>query len=139
MLTDYHLHLRPDDYDASAERLLHAGERRALPRAARGAGDRRARASPNTSTASARRSSSGATRSGSATRVDDIDDYCGSCARRPTCGSGIEADFVAGAEDRTANLLEARDFDYVVGSVHFIRDGAVDMDDFSVWDPGGPS
>ena len=33
-------------------------------------------------------------------------------------------------EDRMANLLEARDLDYVVGSVHFIRDGAVDMDDY---------
>ena len=49
---------------------------------------------------------------------------------------GIEADFVEGAEDRTANLLEARDFDYVVGSVHFVREGAVDMDDYSVWDSG---
>ena len=35
-----------------------------------------------------------------------------------------------------ANLLEARDFDYVIGSVHFMRDGAVDMDDYSVWDSG---
>jgi histidinol-phosphatase (PHP family) len=35
-----------------------------------------------------------------------------------------------------ANLLEARDFDYVVGSVHFLREGAVDMDDYSVWDSG---
>ncbi len=47
---------------------------------------------------------------------------------------GVEADFVPGAEDRTASLLDARDFDYVVGSVHFMRDGAVDMDDYSVWD-----
>jgi histidinol-phosphatase (PHP family) len=46
---------------------------------------------------------------------------------------GIEADFVPGAEDRMANLLDARDFDYVVGSVHFMRDGAVDMDEYSVW------
>ena len=49
---------------------------------------------------------------------------------------GIEADFVPGAEDRIANVLQARDFDYVVGSVHFLRDGAVDMDDYSVWDAG---
>jgi histidinol-phosphatase (PHP family) len=35
-----------------------------------------------------------------------------------------------------ANLLQARDFDYVIGSVHFIREGAVDMDDYSVWDSG---
>jgi histidinol-phosphatase (PHP family) len=49
---------------------------------------------------------------------------------------GIEADFIVGAEDRIANLLEARDFDYVIGSVHFIREGAVDMDDYSVWEQG---
>jgi histidinol-phosphatase (PHP family) len=46
---------------------------------------------------------------------------------------GIEADFVPGGEDRMASLLEARDFDYVIGSVHFLRDEAVDMEDYSVW------
>ena len=30
-------------------------------------------------------------------------------------------DFVPGREDRIANLLAAHDFDYVVGSVHFVR------------------
>ena len=38
-----------------------------------------------------------------------------------------------GGEDRMASLLEARDFDYVIGSVHFLRDEAVDMEDYSVW------
>ena len=49
---------------------------------------------------------------------------------------GIEADFVPGAEDRTANLLEARDFDYVVGSVHFLRDHPVDMEEDGIWSTG---
>ncbi len=52
---------------------------------------------------------------------------------------GLEADFVPGAEDRTANLLDVHDFDYVVGSVHFLRDDAVDMEEYTVWtrtDPG---
>jgi histidinol-phosphatase (PHP family) len=44
---------------------------------------------------------------------------------------------VPGAEDRTANLLEARDFDYVVGSVHFIGDDAVDHEGFDIWDGTG--
>jgi histidinol-phosphatase (PHP family) len=65
---------------------------------------------------------------------DDLDEYCGFVREQTDLRLGIEADFVAGAEDRIANLLEARDLDYVVGSVHFIRDGAVDMDDYSVWD-----
>ncbi len=48
---------------------------------------------------------------------------------------GIEADYVRGAEDRIANLLEARDFDYVVGSVHFLgEDGAVDDSRYDVWE-----
>ena len=59
-----------------------------------------------------------------------------SCARQTDLRLGIEADFAPGAEDRIANVLQARDFDYVVGSVHFLREGAVDMDDYSVWDAG---
>src|SRR5262249_10884810 len=35
--------------------------------------------------------------------------------------------------DRMANLLGAREFDYVVGAVHFVSDGAVDMEDYGVW------
>ena len=36
-----------------------------------------------------------------------------------------------------ASLLEARDWDYVVGSVHFVRDGAVDTSgDWDVWEGG---
>jgi histidinol-phosphatase (PHP family) len=47
---------------------------------------------------------------------------------------GIEADFVRGAEDRIAELLDEHDFDYVVGSVHFLgSDGAVDDSRYDVW------
>jgi len=69
---------------------------------------------------------------------DDLDEYCAFVRESTDLRLGIEADFVAGAEDRTAELLARHDFDYVVGSVHFIRDGAVDMDDFSVWGSGRP-
>ena len=67
---------------------------------------------------------------------DDLDEYCGFVREQTDLRLGIEADFVPGGEDRMANLLQARDFDYVVGSVHFMRDGAVDMDDYSVWQSG---
>jgi histidinol-phosphatase (PHP family) len=67
---------------------------------------------------------------------DDLDSYCGFVREQTDLRLGIEADFVEGAEDRMANLLDARDFDYVVGSVHFLREGAVDMDDYSVWRGG---
>ena len=69
---------------------------------------------------------------------DDLDAYCAFVREQTDLRLGIEADFVPGAEDRTAELLQARDFDYVIGSVHFIREGAVDMDDYTVWDPRDP-
>ncbi len=50
---------------------------------------------------------------------------------------GIEMDFLPGREDRTAELLDAHPFDYVVGSVHFLGDRAVDHDGWDVWDAGG--
>jgi histidinol-phosphatase (PHP family) len=68
--------------------------------------------------------------------TDDLDEYCRFVREETDLRLGLEADFVPGAEDRIANVLQARDLDYVVGSVHFLRDGAVDMDDYSVWDSG---
>ena len=93
-------------------------------------------ASPSTSTASPRRSSSGATRSGSSRRATTSTPTASSCAATPL-RLGIECDFIPGAEDRTAALLEARDFDYVVGSVHFVGDAAVDHHGWDVWEGNG--
>ncbi|MGH2864301.1 MAG: histidinol-phosphatase [Solirubrobacteraceae bacterium] len=132
MLSDYHVHLRPDSVgsdvaeyhtQANAERYRAAAERRGI--AELGVSEH-------------------VYRFAQALEVwrhpfweayahDDLDAYCGFVREQTDLRLGIEADFVPGAEDRIANLLEARDFDYVVGSVHFIRDGAVDMDDYSVW------
>src|SRR6202044_2015012 len=67
---------------------------------------------------------------------DDLDAYCNFVREQTDLRLGIEADFVPGAEDRIANLLQARDFDYVVGSGYSIRDGAVRLEDYSVWDSG---
>ena len=55
---------------------------------------------------------------------------------------GIEADYVAGREDRIAAFLEAREWDYVIGSVHFVRDAAVDLEGPEwehVWGRGEPA
>jgi histidinol-phosphatase (PHP family) len=137
MLTDYHLHLRPDDYDASVERFYTAAnvERYRLNASEQGI------AELGVSEHIYRfRQALELWRHPFWERyaVDDIDDYCGFIREETDLRLGIEADFIAGAEDRTASLLQAREFDYVVGSVHFIRDGAVDMDDFGVWDPKRP-
>jgi histidinol-phosphatase (PHP family) len=67
---------------------------------------------------------------------DDLDDYCAFVREETDLKLGIEADFVPGREDRTAALLDGRDWDYVVGSVHFLGDSAVDYDRYDVWTTG---
>jgi histidinol-phosphatase (PHP family) len=67
---------------------------------------------------------------------DDLDAYC-EFVRGTPLRLGVECDYVPGAEDRTAELLEARDFDYVVGSVHFVGERAVDHPGFDVWEGDG--
>ena len=37
-----------------------------------------------------------------------------------------------------AALIEGRPWDYVIGSVHFIADRAVDHDGYDVWEPSAP-
>ena len=135
MLTDYHLHLRSDAPDATAaEHFTEANVERY-----RAAASERGIAELGVS--------EHVYRFAQALEVwrhpfwlqyahDDLDSYCAFVREQTDLRLGIEADFVAGAEDRMANLLQARDFDYVIGSVHFIREGAVDMDDYSVWGTG---
>jgi histidinol-phosphatase (PHP family) len=68
--------------------------------------------------------------------TDDLDDYCGFVREETDLRLGIEMDFVPGAEDRIANVLDGRDWDYVVGSVHFLRDHSLDTEDYSIWGAG---
>jgi histidinol-phosphatase (PHP family) len=137
VLTDYHLHLRPDD-DGTAFGDYFTGENvdRYLTAAAEAGVEElgvsehvyRFRQALDLWThplwvANAR---------------DDLDAYC-DFVRTTPLKLGVECDFVPGAEERTAELLGSRDFDYVVGSVHFIGDGdaAVDHTGFDVWEGGG--
>ncbi len=70
---------------------------------------------------------------------DDLDAYCEFVREQTTLALGIEADYIPGAEDRMATLLEARDWDYVIGSVHFLANQAVDMQgDWDIWRGGDP-
>jgi histidinol-phosphatase (PHP family) len=135
MLTDYHVHLRPDDLDATAARYFTTAN---ADRYREVASDR------------------GIAELGVAEHVhrftqsldvwghpwwrrnahDDLDAYCEFVREETDLRLGIEADFVPGAEDRIANLLDGRPWDYVVGSVHFLRDAALDLDEWDVWDAG---
>jgi histidinol-phosphatase (PHP family) len=135
MLTDYHLHLRLDDLDATAAEHFTAANARRYREAA----EEREIVELGVS--------EHVYRFGQALEVwrhplwreyalDDLDDYCRFVREDTDLRLGIEADFIPGAEDRIANLLDARDFDYVVGSVHFLRDHSLDTEDHSVWGSG---
>jgi histidinol-phosphatase (PHP family) len=65
---------------------------------------------------------------------DDIEAYAAFVREETDLRLGIEADFIPGREDRIANLLDPLELDYVVGSVHFLRDAAVDQDEWDVWE-----
>ena len=133
MLTDYHVHLRPDARGTPAERYFTAANAERYREIA---------------------TERGIAELGVAEHVyrftaaldvwqhpfwrpwakDDIDAYCAFVREETDLRLGIEMDFIPGREDRIANLLEAREWDYVVGSVHFVRDHAVDLDDeYDIW------
>jgi histidinol-phosphatase (PHP family) len=67
---------------------------------------------------------------------DDLDEYCGFVREETDLKLGIEMDFVPGSEDRIGSVLDGRDWDYVVGSVHFLRDMSLDTEDYSIWGAG---
>jgi len=134
MLTDYHLHLRPDEAGTTFERYFTAENVDRYLAAAAQAGIEELGVSEHVY------------RFRQAldvwshplwveNAVDDIDAYC-EFVRGTPLRLGVECDYVPGAEERIASLLGARDFDYVVGSVHFVGDGdaAVDHDGFDVWE-----
>jgi histidinol-phosphatase (PHP family) len=137
MLTDYHLHLRPDEEETGASSFFNAENVDRYLGAASAAGIEELGVSEHVYrfrqaldlwrhplwVENAR---------------DDLDDYC-AFVRTTPLKLGVECDFIPGAEERTAELLGAREFDYVVGSVHFIGEGdaAVDHDGWDVWEGNG--
>lgn len=71
--------------------------------------------------------------------VDDLDAYCSFVREQTDLKLGIEADFLSGREDRIEGLLAGRDWDFVVGSVHFLGQDAVDMPGrWDVWRSADP-
>lgn len=131
MLTDYHVHLRPDGEGTPAARYFTAAN---VERYRAAAGERgiaelgvsehvyRFRQALDVWQHPFWRENA----------VDDLDAYC-EFVRGQGLRLGVEADYVPGREDRMGALLEARDWDYVVGSVHFVGDEAVDHPGWDVW------
>jgi histidinol-phosphatase (PHP family) len=64
---------------------------------------------------------------------DDIESYCAFVREETDLRLGLEVDFVPGREDRTQNLIDRCELDFVVGSVHFLGDLAVDWERFDIW------
>jgi histidinol-phosphatase (PHP family) len=135
VLTDYHLHLRPDEDGTTAERYFTTENVDRYREAAEAAGIAELGVSEHIHrfTQSLELWDHPFWREQAR---DDLDSYC-EFVRGTELRLGIEMDFVPGAEDRTANLLEARDFDYVIGSVHFVGDEAVDHEGFDIWEDAG--
>jgi histidinol-phosphatase (PHP family) len=139
VLTDYHVHLRPDEDDsdprngpftaANAERYREAASERGIEEL--GVAEhvyRFAQALDVWTHPFWQRYAR-----------DDLDDYCAFVRDETDLRLGIEADFVAGREDRMASLLEARDWDFVVGSIHFLRDRALDVrGEWDIWRDADP-
>jgi histidinol-phosphatase (PHP family) len=135
MLTDYHVHLRPDEPDtppgryftpANAERYRAAAEEQGIAELGVAEHIYRFTAALDLWDHPFWREWAN----------DDIDAYCEFVREETDLRLGIEADFVPGREDRTANLLESRDWDFVVGSVHFLRGRSLDTQEYSIWGAG---
>ena len=138
MLTDLHVHLRPDEPEATPERYFTAAN---VDRYAERAQDVGIDVLGVSEHVHRFRQALDVWRHPfwEASAVDDIDDYCSFVREETELRLGIEADFVPGREDQMANLLEAREWDYVLGSVHFLRDAAVDMaGDHDIWRSADP-
>ena len=135
MLTDYHVHLRPDEDGTGAERYFTAANADRYREAA---------------------SERGIAELGVAEHIhrfvqslqiwehpwyrhwakDDVDEYC-DFVHGAGLRLGVEADYLPGHEDRVGSFLDGRPWDYVVGSVHFLRDEALDLHgepDWEAWD-----
>jgi histidinol-phosphatase (PHP family) len=138
VLTDYHLHLRPDDVGKASDAFTEENVDRYLAAASEHGIDELG-------------VSEHIYRFSEALEVwrhpywqeqarDDLGEYCDFVASTPL-KLGIEADFVRGAEDKLDQALTGHPFDYVVGSVHFLGDdGAVDDTRYDIWSAeGNPS
>jgi histidinol-phosphatase (PHP family) len=133
VLTDYHVHLRPDERDDAAVGAFTAENVERYRRAAQQAGIAELGVSEHVY------------RFQQALAVwdhpywresatDDIEGYCAFVRDETDLRLGLEVDFVPGREDRTQNLIDSCGLDYVVGSVHFVGDLAVDWERFDIWD-----
>src|SRR5271163_771280 len=132
MLTDYHLHLRPDEAEATPERFFTPANVARYREAADAAGIAELGVAEHVYRFTA------------ALELwqhplwqefarDDLERYCEFVRSETDLRLGLEVDFIPGREDRTQNLIDSCELDYVVGSVHFLGELAVDHDGYDIW------
>jgi len=135
VLTDYHVHLRPDLDGASFESAFNAANVERYREAAQAAGVAELGVSEHVHRFQQcleiwdhpfwREQG-----------IDDLERYCAFVREETDLRLGLEVDFVPGREDRTQNLIDRCELDYVIGSVHFLGDHSVDWDRYDVWETG---
>ena len=133
MLTDYHLHLRPDDTGEEAgryftsenvDRYLAAAEEHGIGELGVSEHVYRFREALEIWRHPYWQDQA----------LDDLGAYC-EFVRTTPLRLGLEMDFVPESEERIGKLLESHEFDYVVGSVHFLgSEGALDDARYDVWE-----
>jgi len=135
VLTDYHVHLRPDEAEnsaadaftaANAERYREVAAERGIEELGVAEHIYRFTAALDVWTHPLWVKHA----------VDDLDAYCSFVREETDLKLGIEADFIPGREEQMRALLEQREWDYVVGSIHFLSEGALDYDKYDVWNSG---
>jgi histidinol-phosphatase (PHP family) len=136
VLTDLHVHLRPDNLDATAERHFTVEN---VERYTEVASERGIDVLGVSEHVHRFREALEVWRHPFwvENAVDDLGAYRDFVRAETDLRLGLEADFVPGREERIANLLDGGDWDYVLGSVHFLGDAAVDMGgEWDLWRSG---
>lgn len=132
VLTDYHLHLRPDDTEATFDAYMTKANAAAYRAAADTAGVRELGVSEHIY------------RFAEALAIwdhplwrenatDDLGRYVEFVRGQTDLRLGIEMDWISGREEAIGAVLDRHEWDYVVGSVHFVGDGAYDWAEYDIW------
>jgi histidinol-phosphatase (PHP family) len=141
MLTDYHTHLRPDAVDATAEKFFNEDN---LVRYLEVAAEHGIEELGFAEHVYRFREALDLWRHPfwEQNAVDDLDAYCDFLLQMRAAGHpvklGIEMDYIPGREERIAALIDGKPWDYVIGSVHFITDRAVDHAGYDAWRDNNP-
>jgi histidinol-phosphatase (PHP family) len=136
MLTDYHTHLRPDRKDTppsayftedNVQRYLDAAAARGIEELGFSEHVYRFRESLEIWQHPFWRECA----------QDPLDEYVEFLTAMPV-RVGLEVDWIPGREEQIARLIGDRPWDYIIGSVHFIADRAVDHDGYDIWLTSSP-